>query len=145
MTWKNGSARPSACQAQGRARWTLAAARGSRQRNASTVFSNACGQVVGAVRDGWLTKRVDTRVHQLRKPPAWCIDRLHLDQLEALGAVGVLLIDEQGTEWRATREAFRAYGLSIDRGHGVQVALPLARWRTTVAGQLSLFCGELVV
>jgi hypothetical protein len=102
-------------------------------------FHNQRGQVVGAVRDGWFMKRVDTRVHQLRKPPAWCVDAEHLDRLEAMGATGVLLIDEQGTEWRATVQAFRAYGLPIDRGHGVQVALPLARWRTTVAGQLSLF------
>jgi len=142
MTRRNESARPWAWQAEGRARWTLAAVASSRLSDSSTVFSNARGQVVGAVRDGWLMKRVDTRVHQLRKPPAWCVDAEHLDRLEAMGATGVLLIDEQGTEWRATVQAFRAHGLPIDRGHGVQVALPLARWRTTVAGQLSLFGGE---
>lgn len=102
-------------------------------------FYNRRGQRVGYLRDGWLTKHVDTRVHQLRRPPAWCVDAEHLDRLEAMGATGVLLIDEHGTEWRATVQAFRRYGRSVDRGHGVQVALPLARWRTTAAGQLSLF------
>jgi hypothetical protein len=105
-------------------------------------FYNRRGQVVGAVRDGWLTKHVNSSIHQLRKPPAWCVDAQHLDQLEAMGATGVLLIDETGTEWRATVQAFRAHGLPIDRGHGVQVALPLVRWRKTVAGQLSLFGEE---
>ncbi len=139
MTRRNGSARPWAWQASGRARQGLAAVAGSRQSDDSTVFYNAHGKVVGALKDGWLRKRVRTDVHQLRKPPAWCIDAAHLDRLEAMGAAGVLLVDEHGTEWRATVQTFRQYGIPIDRGHGAQVALPLARWRTTVAGQLSLW------
>ncbi len=142
MTRRNGSARPWAWQASGRARYAMPAVGSSRQSNDSAVFFNARGQAVGALRDGWLTKHVNSSIHQLRKPPAWCIDREHLDRLEAMGATGVLLIDETGTEWRATVQAFRRGGITIDRGHGVQVALPLARWRKTVAGQLSLFGGE---
>jgi hypothetical protein len=56
-----------------------------------------------------------------------------------MGATGVLLVDEAGTEWRATVADFRRFGIPINRGHGVQVALPLARWRKGVAGQLPLF------
>lgn len=124
-----------------RARHGLAAVLSNRQSNDTTerVLYNARGQVVGAMKDGWLTKHVDSSKHQLVKPPAWAIDREHLDRLEAMGAAGVLLIDETGTEWRATVADFRCYGIPINRGHGVQVALPLARWRRTVAGQLSFF------
>lgn len=128
-----------------RARHGLAAVGSSRQSNDTTerVFYNARGQVVGKVLGGWLVKHVETDKHMLLKPPAWAIDREHLDRLEAMGATGVLLIDETGTEWRGTVADFRRYGVAINRGHGVQVALPLARWRKTVAGQLSLF-GEVV-
>ena len=115
---------------------------GATDHNHSTtdgLFFNARGQLVGRMQGGWLTKRVSTRAHQLRRPPAWCIDRAHLGRLEALGAAGVVLVDETGAEWRATVAEFRLYGIPIDRGHGEQVALPLARWRRAVAGQLALF------
>jgi hypothetical protein len=144
MTWRGkGSAR---FQLGGneRARRAMAAGVSNRQSNDTTerVFFNARGQVVGKVLGGWLTKRVNTSRHQLLKPPAWCIDREHLDRLEAIGATGVLLIDEHGSEWRATVADFRRYGLAINRGHGVQMALPLARWRKAVASQLNLFGAE---
>ncbi len=138
MTRRNGSARFQLGGGE-RARQTLAAVASSRRCDGSTAFSNARGQVVGSVQDGWLTKRVDSSAHQLRKPPAWCVDSEHLDRLEAMGATGVLLIDEAGTEWRATVAAFRRYGVPINRGHGIQIALPLVCWRKTVPGQLSLF------
>jgi hypothetical protein len=104
------------------------------------LFYNARGQVVGALRDGWLTKRVDSRRHQLRRPPAWAVDRAHLERLTALGARGVRLVDERGQTWSATVEAFQR-GFVIDRGHGEQVALPLAFWRVepSNARQLALF------
>jgi len=140
MTRANGSAR---FQLGGneRARQAMAAVTSSRQHNDTTnePFYNSRGQIVGRMQDGWLTKHVDSSKRQLLKPPAWCIDREHLERLEEIGAVGVLLIDEQGTEWRATVGTFRQYGIPINRGHGVQVALPLARWRRRAAGQLSLF------
>lgn len=118
------------------------ACEGGRYPNFGMIFTNPQGQVVGRLVSGWLVKRVRSGRHQLRQPPAWCVDLAHLDELEAAGAVGVLLIDEAGTEWRATLRAFRKFGLVINRGHGVQVALPLAHWRTIPAGQLCLFTEE---
>jgi hypothetical protein len=105
------------------------------------AFYNQRGQIVGRLEGGWLVKRVNSRIHQLRQPAAWAVDDDHLDRLEALGAVGVALTDERGTEWRATVADFRRFGVPIDRGHGQQVALPLGRWWRPVAGQLSLFGG----
>jgi len=123
----------------GRAKTVTTVVSGQSHSTTNQTFYNARRQVVGTMKDGWLTKRVDSSRHQLLKPPAWCIDREHLEQLEEIGAFGVLLVDEHGTEWRAMVADFRQYGIPIDRGHGVQVALPLARWRKKVAGQLSLF------
>ncbi len=130
----------------GRARYGKAALGSSRYPYDSTgrVFYNCRGQAVGRLENGWLTKHVDTNTHQLRFPPAWCIDRHHLERLEALGAAGVRLIDEKGTEWRATTAAFERFGIPLERGHGRQVALPLAKWDVQTPGgsvQLNLFEG----
>ncbi len=132
-------ARPLAVAAEGRATTAVEDRLQPDYSTRGAVFYNGRGQVVGRVVAGWLRKRVASTKHQLRQPPAWCVDADHLDHLEAIGGVGVLLVDEHGTEWPATIDAFRQYGIPIDRGHGVQVALPLARWRRTVAGQLSMF------
>ena len=132
-------ARPPSVAAMGRAARVAVEDRPQPHYTTNEPFYNARGQVVGRVQAGWLTKRVDSRRHQLRQPPAWAVDRGHLGRLEAMGAFGVLLVDEHGTEWRATLDAFRRYGIPLDRGHGPQVALPLARWRRSVAGQLRLF------
>ncbi len=133
----NEKARPSR-QASGRAAEQGAAAvASSRQLHHTTseVFRNGRGRVVGRLAGGWLRKHVDTARHQLRQPPAWAIDREHLERMEALGAAGVLLIDETGTEWRATVSAFRQLGIAIERGHGRQIALPLARWERRRPGE----------
>lgn len=99
-------------------------------------FYNPKGAVVGQLvldEDGeaWLTKRVQTGVHQLQKPPAWCVDSGHLSQLKQIGGIGVLLVDEYGVQHRARLELFDRFGIQLDRGHGKQTALPLGHWRTT--------------
>ncbi len=91
--------------------------------------------MVGRLADGWLRKHVDSTRHMLRQPPAWAIDADHLDRLEAVGAAGVRLTDENGTVWSADLAAFERYGVLIDRGHGRQVALPLSRWERRRPGE----------
>jgi len=110
------------------------------------VFYNARGQVVGTLHNGWLVKRVDSRRHQLRKPPGWCVDEQHIEQIEALGARGVKLLDEHGRTWTASTDAFRHHGLTVDRGHGRQVLLVERYWRVELsdARQLGLFDAEVV-
>jgi len=97
--------------------------------SAATVFRRPDGRPVGRLVDGWLVKRVRTDVHQLRRPPAWAVDASHLRELRRLGAAGVRLVDERGAMWSASAASFEHYGLLVDRGHGHQVALPLAYWR----------------
>lgn len=97
-----------------------------RQDNSITL-RNTKGQVVGRLQDGWLVKRVDTRVHQLRVPPAWCCDVAHIEHLWRIGGRGVKLIDEKGRIW--TAPLARWEGLrTMNRGHGPQYVLPSDRW-----------------
>lgn len=114
---------------------SLAAGRGSGQnstssnaaRNNSITFRNQQGQVVGRLEGGWLAKHVNTRQHQLRVPPAWAADVEHIEQLRRLGAKGVRLTDEKGRIWTAPLSRWQGLK-TLDRGHGLQYILPLAKW-----------------
>lgn len=98
------------------------AVRDARERIVGDVRSIAGRQV--------FFRRVDARLHQLREPPAWAQDKAALDAALRAGAVDVLLVDSHaGKRWTAPVDAFFEYGLPLDRGHGVQLALPVERWR----------------
>src|SRR5690349_17124487 len=77
---------------------------------ATSPFLNAAGQVVGyTVEDAtgkWLTKRVDTRKHQLRAPMGWASDVRILELCAAQRVDGLRLLDEQGGVWQAPLSAF---------------------------------------
>ena len=66
--------------------------------------------------------------HQLQEPPAWAVDTVHLDMLEALGGSMVVLTFPGGRRIKATLELFRKHGAKVDRGHGLQTGLPLNHW-----------------
>lgn len=75
-------------------------------------------------------------VHQLRRPPAWCVDASDLEAAEAAGAVTIEIEDvESGVIWSAPLSEFRTHGLKISRGFGDQVALPLRYWRHSGEGE----------
>ena len=85
----------------------------------------AHGAVVGTV---WY-KQVAASKHQLRQPPAWCVDASDLDVAKAAGAELLLVEDtESGRQYLASLDVIRRFGLPIERGHGAQLALALARW-----------------
>ncbi len=119
--------------------------RGSRRRRkrpAQLVYS-ADGRPVGSVRvfanRRCQFKTVDAKHHQLHTPPAWCCDRVALDQAAAAGCTYVVLRERgSGRFWSARLDAFRTSGFTLDRGHGVQVALPLARWAQAWTAEDSL-------
>ena len=80
--------------------------------------------------DGVLRKFIsDPKRHQLRVPPAWAVDTLHLVMLEGLGGSAVELAFHGGKRVRATLSAFKEHGIKVDRGHGQQTALTLEHWR----------------
>lgn len=76
------------------------------------------------------SRRRDAARHQLRHPPAWAIDQSILVQAERLGATLVVIRERGGDRlWAAPIATFWLHGIRIERGHGEQVALPLAFWR----------------
>lgn len=73
----------------------------------------------------------------LRRPRAWACDRDALDQARAAGASTVEVLDrDTGATYRADLADFYRRGVTVNRGHGVQLALPLAYWEAT-SGQVA--------
>jgi hypothetical protein len=77
---------------------------------------------------GVLVKRLEWR-HILRRPPAIAVQASVLEELERLGAKGVVTIMPNGRRLFAPLSEFRLHGIVICRGYGEQVALPLKYWR----------------
>lgn len=107
------------------------------------VVRNLAGQVCGEIHGNELRKTVSRGKHQLRTPPAWALDLAHVQQAHDAHVQTVVLRDlDDGSTWRAALDAFDKHGLRLDRGHGVQLALPLAHWQHVKPGdpvQLALF------
>lgn len=77
----------------------------------------------------WLVRKPLSR-HQLRRPPAWCIDARQLGEARQRGAVGVvLLVADTGAHLYAPLAFVDTYGRSMDRGFGRQVAVALQDWQ----------------
>ena len=85
------------------------------------------GQAVGKVQGG-IFRRTVKPVHQLRQPPAWSLWEGLIGALEAVGVRYVELDQEDGVTWLAPLALFRTMGIRIDRGAGLQLALPLQYW-----------------
>jgi len=99
------------------------------------VFFAPNGRPVATLCGGTLKKRVRGSVHQLRRPPAWAVDVAILEAARRDGARTIEITDiETGRVYRAQISAFNAHGVRLDRGHGVQVALPLAHWQVEEPG-----------
>ncbi len=98
-------------------------------------LANLDGHIVGNIvqdDDGtcWIEKwGLDPALHQLRIPPAWCIDVEHYHMLKEVSGAGVRLHTIDGATWVASLEAYTRWGFTIDRGHASQRALPLDKWR----------------
>jgi hypothetical protein len=93
------------------------------------IYSEA-GKVIGWLRGGVLVKRVSSaRGHMLKRPPGWALDSCSLEQVEAKAGHSIELTDDAtGLVYRAGVEAFRRWGVTVRRGYGEQICLPLAYW-----------------
>ncbi len=68
----------------------------------------------------------------LRQPRAWACDVDALDQARAAGATRVVISDQDtGRRYAAELADFYRHGVPVNRGHGAQLALPLAYWDVT--------------
>lgn len=101
-----------------------------RQPNTGTPIYRADGRaVVGRVEGDTFYKRARSTVHLLRRPRAWACDVDALDQARAAGAEWVEVHDlDTGARYRVALVEFYRRGLRVDRGHGLQLALPLECW-----------------
>jgi hypothetical protein len=118
------------------------------KRQRSQVVYLADGRIAGTVTSERFEKRVQDK-HQLQKPPAWCCDVSVLHEAERLGATQVWIKNvETGMSYYAPLAVFWQRGITINRGFGAQIALPLAFWAVVEEPQadmtqLSLFGGVL--
>lgn len=77
----------------------------------------------------YLDKRIDEDKHRFRKYNGWGIGDKALTDAIAAGAVLARFHDDaRGTVYLADLAAFRAKGIRVDFGHGVQWVLPVKHW-----------------
>ena len=106
------------------------------QTNCTPIYRADGRAIVGRVEGDTFYKRARSTVHLLRRPRAWACDVDALDQARAAGAEWVEILDQDtGARYRAALADFYRRGLRVDRGHGAQLALPLAAWE--VVGRAS--------
>ena len=87
------------------------------------------GKVVGHVSGDIFSKKVKGSKHFLRKPPAIAFDRNSLEQAERLGASKIIIHDtESRISYSGALQTVLKRGFKVNRGHGDQIALPLADW-----------------
>ena len=88
------------------------------------------GKVVGNVTGEIFHKRMDSRKHFLRKPPAIAFDEKSLEKAMSYGAKRVLVLDTHKKDtYTATISQIYKNGMKVDRGFGKQIALPLSYWK----------------
>ena len=99
-------------------------------KQSNTPIYRADGRaIVGRVEGDTFYKRARSTVHLLRRPRAWACDVDALDQARAAGAEWVEVLDQDtGARYRVALVEFYRRGLRVDRGHGLQLALPLECW-----------------
>lgn len=107
----------------------------SSARRRRQVLRNAKGKVCGSITGRTLRKTVSGRKHRLDIPPAWALDIDHVETAERSGVTLVELYDrDDGSTWSVALSDFVAKGFRLDRGHGLQIALPLVHWEHRMPG-----------
>lgn len=91
------------------------------------------GKPIAEIINGTLRKdRARGSEHLLREPLSWALDLQVLWKCLEAGVHTVRICDtETGNVYKAPLTYFFAFGIELDRGHQVQVALPLERWQIT--------------
>ena len=103
--------------------------RSFRQPNSVPIYRADGRAVVGRVEGDVFRKSARSSVHMLRRPRAWAADVDALDQARAAGAAWVEVLDlDTGAIYRAALVDFYRRGVTVNRGHGPQLALPLDCW-----------------
>lgn len=100
----------------------------------------AQGKVVGSVEDGILRKRVNSKIHFLKIPPAIALDAAMLQEAVELGASEIEIYDrDSDVVFSSSVDFFRENSFPVNRGFGEQLAMPIERWRAISSQQPELF------
>ncbi|MEW6649421.1 MAG: hypothetical protein AB1453_04440 [Chloroflexota bacterium] len=93
------------------------------------TYFNTSGKPAASLRGGRLVKSVRGSRHMLRQPPGWAVDCTILNAARLDGATSVEIRDvETNRIYTAPVSLFDQHGVTLDRGFGRQIALPLAYW-----------------
>lgn len=102
---------------------------------------------------GILSKLVERSEHQLRHPPAWCVQQDVVDYHVAKGEINRIEIYNTEPPYEVyliDLDVFMEQATPINRGHGDQYMVPLKSWQRSKRGandqvlpkQLGMFTGE---
>jgi len=82
--------------------------------------------------DGIFRKDVCLILHQLKEPPAWCVDKKVLDDLIRRKCKSIRLADKGNRiVWIISPDYFQKNMLKpLERSYGLQVACPLKFWQS---------------
>jgi len=101
------------------------------------ILFNARGQRIGSIIMGggqvFIYKTgLDRSKHQLLRPPAWALDKKHVDSLHMTGRSHtprlIRLVDTTDTIWEIDLQTFYDKAFEVGRGHGIQLAVVLKEW-----------------
>ncbi len=88
------------------------------------------GKAVGSVINNIFFKKLDSRKHFLRKPPAIAFDVSSIEKAERYGASIINVYDtHKKVIYTAKISTLNKNGMKLNRGFGNQIALPLHFWK----------------
>jgi len=92
------------------------------------------------LKNGVLTKKVDSRVHRLHFLNGYGIDKSALEYAIENGAKTILIIEKDtDREFRVSVNRFLEKSIEVELGHGKQMALALSYFETAPQAQERLF------
>ena len=87
------------------------------------------GRYMGEIDNGCIRKHVRGSIHMLRNPKGWAWDKHVIELAEKRGIQDFSIVDDENTHiYHARLSDFRQFGITIDRGYGLQVCLPISHW-----------------
>ena len=88
------------------------------------------GKAVGSVIGKKFIKKLDSRKHFLKVPPAIAFDKSSISKAERYGATILSVFDtHKKVFYTAQIKSLHENGMNINRGFGSQLALPLQFWK----------------
>lgn len=103
-----------------------------------TVLKSVDGKTCGTLENRTLLKRVHGRIHRVRVPPGWAIDKVAFDRVaDQCDTIVVEDLDSQ-QRFEVGVDTFLRRRFTMDRGYGAQYILPLKFWQVVGLHQVRL-------